>query len=326
VGPQAESLLGYSVQHWFRREGWLSLIHPDDHEIATQFMYPPASHPGPETDFQAEFRLRSIDGRVFWFRELVRYARGEDQRLRARGFLFDITQAKMHEQELQRARDQLRQLTLRDQTVREDERANVAREIHDELGQALTMFRIDLDWLENRLVRTAVLDLDALKDKTEQMKKMVDGTLHTVRRVISSLRPAVLDELGLKAAIEWQAQEFSRRAGIRCAVQADFVENVDKEVSIAVFRIFQELLTNVLRHSRASRVNVQFSSEPASLNLSVRDNGRGFSMAEAAGKKSFGLLGMRERVSALGGRFEISSNVGEGTAVTVSLPFTVKPA
>jgi two-component system, NarL family, sensor histidine kinase UhpB len=153
---------------------------------------------------------------------------------------------------------------------------------------------------------------------------MVDATLHTVRRVISNLRPAVLDELGLKPAIEWQAQEFSRRAGIRCAVQAEVVENVDKEVEIAVFRIFQELLTNVLRHARASRVNVEFSGVPPNLNLAVRDNGRGFSLAEAAGKKSFGLLGMRERVSALGGRFEITSKPGEGTAVAVSLPLNVK--
>ena len=320
VGPQAESVLGYPIALWFRREGWLSAVHPDDQEIAMQFMFPPSTHPGPEIDFRAEFRMRTSDGRDVWVRELVRYARGADQRLRARGFLFDITEAKVYEQELTRARDHLRALALRDQNVREDERANVAREIHDELGQALTLFRIDLGWIESRLTRIASQEIGPIIEKTAQLNKLIDGTLHTVRRIISNLRPAVLDELGLKAAIEWQAEEFSRRAGIRCLVHANVNEEVNTDTSVAMFRIFQELLTNVLRHAHASRVNVRLTSEPAYLELAVQDNGRGFSIGELGRKKSFGVLGMRERAQALGGRLQIDTEIGKGTSVIVLLP------
>ncbi len=321
VGPQAEALLGHPVQDWFRKDGWLSLVHPDDRDMAVQFMYPPSSHPGPEVDFQTEFRMRRTNGQDLWVRELVRYGRGADQRLRARGFLFDITEAKNHEEELKTTRDRLRELALWNQNVREDERANVAREIHDELGQALTLFRIDLGWMENRLGRFApTRALDALTEKVNDMKKLVDGTLRTVRRIISNLRPAVLDELGLKAAIEWQAEEFSRRVGIRCQVEAATIPDPGNDTAIAIFRIFQEILTNVLRHAHASRVDVRFTCDGQSLMLAVSDNGRGFSTVDLGHSKSFGLLGMRERARALGGSLEIISKKGCGTTVIVALP------
>ncbi len=321
VGPQAEALLGFPISDWFRKDGWLALVHPDDRDLAVQFMYPPSSHPGPETDFQAEFRMRRTNGQDLWVRELVRYGRGADQRLRARGFLFDITEAKNHEEELKTTRDRLRELALWNQNVREDERANVAREIHDELGQALTLFRIDLGWMENRLGRfAATRALEALTGKVNDMKKLVDGTLRTVRRIISNLRPAVLDELGLKAAIEWQAEEFSRRVGIRCQVEAATIPDPGNDTAIAIFRIFQEILTNVLRHAHASRVDVRFSCDGESLTLAVTDNGRGFATNELGHSKSFGLLGMRERARALGGSLEIISKKGTGTTVIVALP------
>jgi signal transduction histidine kinase len=152
------------------------------------------------------------------------------------------------------------------------------------------------------------------------MKRMIDGTLQTVRRITTNLRPPVLDELGLKAAIEWQAAGFSRRVGIRCEVEAESLECSCKETATALFRIFQEILTNVARHAHASRVCVRFFIKDSRLILAVSDNGRGFRPSVGDKTSGFGILGMGERAEALGGRVDISSTPGHGTTVTVSLP------
>jgi signal transduction histidine kinase len=156
--------------------------------------------------------------------------------------------------------------------------------------------------------------------KIEQMKRLIDGTLQTVRRITTNLRPPVLDELGLKAAIEWQAASFSRRVGIRCEVDAESIECSSDETATALFRIFQEILTNVAKHAHASRVRVRFCIEDSRLVLAVSDNGRGFTPTSGDKPKGFGILGMGERAEALGGRVEINSESAQGTTVTVSLP------
>jgi PAS domain S-box-containing protein len=315
VGPQAEFLFGHTLRTW-QEEGFLRLfIHPEDLDAASQALFGGDDTPG--SDLHAEFRLRRIDGDYLW----VGSSRSENERGRARGFLFDITKAKVFETERERSRKQLRELALRNQTVREEERISVAREIHDELGQALTLFRIDLTWLQSRLAKgPSERTLDPVVRKIEQMKRMIDGTLQTVRRITTNLRPPVLDELGLKAAIEWQAAGFSRRVGIRCEVEAEPLECSCKETATALFRIFQEILTNVARHAHASRVCVRFCFEDFRLILAVSDNGRGFRPSVGDKPSGFGILGMGERAEALGGRVDISSTPGQGTTVTVSLP------
>ena len=195
------------------------------------------------------------------------------------------------------------------------------RGIHDELGQALTLFRIELTWLENRMAKVlSERGAEPVVRKISQMKRMLDGTLQTVRRITTNLRPPVLDELGLRAAIEWQAEGFSRRVGIRCEVDSEPLDCTCKDTATALFRIFQEILTNVAKHAQASRVRVKLREEPNQFVMVVSDNGRGFSTVTAPKPNSFGLLGMGERAEALGGSVEISSGLAQGTTVTVCLP------
>lgn len=324
VGPQAESLFGYPLAGWAAPGFWLSIIHPADRDAAAKLESDLTG--SEEADVHAEYRLRKINGEYLWVRQVVRYGPRQDQGGRARGFLFDISASKVIEEDRERSRRQLRDLGLRNQSAREEERISVAREIHDELGQALTLFRIDLAWLENRMVKVlSERGAEPVVRKIGQMKRMLDGTLQTVRRITTNLRPPVLDELGLRAAIEWQAEGFSRRVGIRCEVDADSIECPCKDTSTALFRIFQEILTNVARHAQASRVRVKFKKEGDSFVLIVSDNGRGFAVTTSPKPKSFGILGMGERAEALGGRVEISSGLAQGTTVTVKLPIRAVP-
>jgi len=320
VGPQAEHLFGYPLSAWARPGFWASLVDPAYVETA-HFVSPPSGDV--EGDFESEFPVRRADGRYIWIKQIVKHSAEKDERGRARGFLFDITDAKEAEMERERSRQLLRELAARSQGVREEERINLARELHDEMGQSLTLLRLDIAWLNNRMAKLAptISAIEPLQAKLGSMEHVLQDTLSTVRRIISSLRPPILDELGLADAIQWQADEFTRRVGIRCEVLADPSDPMPKEVATGVFRIFQEILTNVARHAHATRVEVKLNRTPeGNLQLRVADNGRGFREEEKANGKSFGLLGMRERAWALGGTVKIESSPGAGTTVFVRLP------
>lgn len=224
------------------------------------------------------------------------------------------------EEELRESHERLRALSVYLQSVREEERTRIAREVHDELGQALTSCKLDLSWLASKLPR----ELKPLVDKTKALSAHIDSTIQTVRRISSELRPGVLDHLGLVAALEWQANEFQNRTGIRCDVEADVHEPLaDQELSTTFFRIFQETLTNVIRHAGATRVRVDLKEAEGRITLDVTDNGRGITAAEISNTKSMGLLGMRERAALLGGAMKIGRvRGGPGTRVSVSIPLT----
>jgi PAS domain S-box-containing protein len=326
VGPQAEHLFGYPLSAWGRPGFWASLVDPAYVEAA-HFVSPPSGDV--EGDFESEFPVRRADGRYIWIKQIVKHSAEKDERGRARGFLFDITDAKEAEMERERSRQLLRELAARSQGVREEERINLARELHDEMGQSLTLLRLDIAWLNNRMTKLAPGNpaIDPLQAKLGSMEHVLQDTLSTVRRIISSLRPPILDELGLADAIQWQADEFTRRVAIRCEVVADATDPLPKEVATGVFRIFQEILTNVARHAHATRVEVKLNRTPEGiLQLRVADNGRGFREQEKANGKSFGLLGMRERAWALGGTVKIDSSPGAGTTVFVRLPLVLEKA
>ena len=201
--------------------------------------------------------------------------------------------------------------------MREKEQARIAREIHDELGQALTGLKMDLTWLMNRLPPQKLF-----ANKAKSMSKLIDSTIQSVRRIASGLRPEALDAVGLSAAINWQALEFQKRSGVRCTIQlpADGPEP-DPDRATAVFRIFQEVLTNVARHSNATRVEIVFGMDEDMLKLEVRDNGRGITAQETENSRSLGLLGMRERALQFNGNVEIDGMPGRGTRVRVAIPF-----
>ena len=229
----------------------------------------------------------------------------------------EVAERRQVEEQLRESEENLRALATHLQSVREEEQTRIAREIHDELGQALTGLKMDLTWLLNRLPEAQ----KPLVNKAKSMFHLIDNTIHSVRRIATGLRPEVLDEVGLTAAIAWQAREFQRRTGVRCsvAVPPNGVE-VDRDRSTALFRIFQEVLTNVARHANATRVDVNLQADPGTLVLEVQDNGKGIVEEEMRSSKSLGLLGMRERALLLNGKVSITGARGKGTRVSVSIP------
>lgn len=222
------------------------------------------------------------------------------------------------EEDLLSSREQLRALSAHLQSVREEERIRIAREIHDNLGQSLTGLKMDISWLLKRLPANNSL----LIARAAGMSEAVDALITLVQQITAELRPGVLDYFGLSAAIEWQAREFEGRTGITCIFCSDPEEIVlnDKNKATAIFRIFQELLTNIARHAEASSVTVVLKEDASQLTLNVRDNGRGIRQEELTSPQSFGLIGMRERAMVFDGEVAISGETGKGTWVMVKLP------
>jgi PAS domain S-box-containing protein len=229
----------------------------------------------------------------------------------------DITAAKQVEDQLRASQEQLRELSRFLESVREDERTRVAREMHDELGQTLTALRIDLSWLAKRLPA----DQLSLHEKAESMYRTIDGVIQAVKRIAAELRPGVLDDLGLADAIEWQTQELGRRTDIKFtfSVRPEYIV-LDPDRSTAIFRICQEALTNVVRHAEATRVSVNLRKGPRCVLLTIKDNGKGIEESRITDPGAFGLLGMRERARLWGGDVEITGIPGKGTLVKVSIP------
>jgi signal transduction histidine kinase len=221
------------------------------------------------------------------------------------------------EDKLRRSLDQLRALTSYLQYVREEERTRIAREVHDELGQALTGLKLDMSWLAARLARNA----RPVQDKVKTMVDHIDETIQTVRRIATELRPGILDSLGLVAALEWQANEFQSRTGIPCHVVASVDDSqLQQQFATVFFRIYQETLTNIIRHAKATRVDVRLAEEAGALILMVQDNGRGISEEEIANTRSIGLVGMRERAMLIGGEITLQGAPGKGTRMTLRVP------
>ena len=229
----------------------------------------------------------------------------------------DRTAKKHAEETLHRSREKLRTLAARLQAAHEAERSLLARELHDELSGTLTALKMDLSLLPDR----AAKDHQLFLEKLSSMAEYIDRALARVHNIVTELRPVVLDKFGLVAAIEWQAGEFQDRSGIACETHLPTKEiPLDSDRSTAVFRILQEVLTNVIRHANASHVTVDLRSEKESVALEVRDNGKGIDETKIASPESFGLLGIRERALSFGGKAEVSSLPGGGTLVIVRMP------
>jgi signal transduction histidine kinase len=220
------------------------------------------------------------------------------------------------------SRQQLRALAARLEAVREEERTHVAREIHDVLAQDLTLLKLDLAWLDRRLAGPLeAIQKTSLQEKLGETKRLADQAIESVQRIATELRPAVLDSLGLSAAVEWQMKDFAARSGIQCETRLPGTPlEVGQDASTALFRILQESLTNVARHAAATTVETSLQQQLGQIVLRVKDNGRGIPAAKLDDPRSVGLAGMRERALLLGGRCEFSGRPGEGTTVEVRLP------
>jgi PAS domain S-box-containing protein len=231
----------------------------------------------------------------------------------------DITDQKQAEGQLRASQEQLRDLSQHLESIREEERTKLAREIHDELGQILTGLKIDMSWMAKRVPKTE----GPLVEKTKAMDELIDKAIETMKRISTELRPGVLDYLGLGAAIEWLTQELGKRTKIKFEFKSNPKEvTLDRDYATALFRICQEALTNVVRHANATRVKITLKKEPDRIVLVVRDNGKGINEEQISDPKAFGLIGMRERAHSYGGEVEISSAPRQGTVVAVNIPLT----
>jgi PAS domain S-box-containing protein len=229
----------------------------------------------------------------------------------------DISDRKKSEEALFQSREQLRNLASHLQSIRDEERGRIAREIHDELGQSLTALGMDVHWLKQRLSE----DEKPLRERATLMSDLIVETISSVKRISSELRPALLNDFGLSAAIEWQLVEFGNRTGIQFEIHSDPEDIVlDDSRSLAIFRIFQEALTNVARHAEATMVEVHLRKKDDKVEMEVRDNGKGITEERNRDPKSFGLIGMRERVHTFGGCLRISGTNNNGTFIKVIIP------
>lgn len=310
-------LLGYTPgEIQFSLAELLNKIHPQDAASVKNAVIK-ALHSTTDS-LRLHFRLPEKNGQVkYILSELFIKRSSNATPSRIIGFSQDITQHKKSEEELRLLTSQLRALASHLQDIREEERASISREIHDELGQQLTALKIDMAWLSRKM---SAKDRE-LQDKITGSLLLLDDTIRTVRRIATELRPSILDDLGLLEAMKWHAAEMQKRTGIKIIFESTIPDlQPSKNIVIALFRIFQESLTNVIRHAAASAVTVHLEEQEGALLLKIRDNGRGFDVNGIGQKKTLGLLGMKERTLMIGGDYVIESFPGKGTLVSISVP------
>lgn len=324
----------YFNQRWLRftgrtfeqeqGDGWAEGVHPDD--LARCFEIYTTAFDRREC-FSMDYRLRRHDGEYRWVQDdgTPRYD-SQGNFLGYIGHCLDITERKLAEEATLQFQEQLRALSARQATLREEERTRIAREIHDELGQLLTGLKMDLHCAEDLVSDLNDARLNPLLDKLVAITELADSTILTVQRIASELRPGVLDRLGLVMALHHEATQFERRSGLRCTLQLPQEEpSLSPEVATAFFRIFQEALTNTARHASAGRVQAAFRPEARHWVLEVQDDGRGLTESEAGNPHSLGLLGMQERARLLDGTVTFGRAPAGGTVVTVRLPRSETP-
>jgi PAS domain S-box-containing protein len=326
---RSDGAVDFVNQRWFEYTGltWEqfvqepnSIVHPKDRTRVVEKWIADMTAREP---YETEMRLRRADGQYHRF--LVRTAPLRDERgnvIKWYGVSTDIEDLKRAEERITATSEQLRALSARLQSAKEEEDIRIAREIHDEMGSGLASLRWELDRFDKTISEAEDWSQrQALRERVEEMMRLTDMTISTMRRIAAELRPSILDDLGLAEAIEWQTDQFQNRTGIVCRCDCSLETlDLDSEKSTAIFRIFQEALTNVLRHSRATAVEVVMRQEDGKFVLSIGDNGKGITENEKSGTLSLGILGMRERAHLIGAEFEINGVEGKGTSITLRVP------
>ena len=314
-------MLGMPLQKWQGTvENFERRIHPDDLAGLKRAVEQAIST---RTPYTHEFRVVWPDGSEHWVAGRAEASYDVTGRpVRLIGVAIDITERKRAEAELMALTRKIRAFASRLENVREEERTRIAREIHDVLAQELTRVKIDLAWIAKRVARPiSVATRSAMIERVAEATAQTDAAITLVQKIATELRPVILDRLGLAAAVEWQAEDFTRRTGIACRAEIPaeaFV--VDGARATALFRILQESLTNIVRHAKASAVEIVLRCTPAAVTLAVHDNGAGITAEQVDDPRSIGLVGIRERAMACGGHVDFRGAPGEGTTVLVELP------
>lgn len=295
-------------------ENFITTIHPDDRPEFEKLLQEVSLG---KKSIDIKYRILLKNGSLKWIHESGNLKTGKDQPAHYEGTVQDITSQKEYESQLLDVNQRLRSLTAHLQTVQEEERINIAREIHDELGQQLTGIKLDASWLKNKVK----FHFEEEKERMDRLINNINTTINNVRKIATNLRPGVLDDLGLEAAIEWQTAQFEEQTGISCVFKTSKVsDEYEKTVNTAVYRIFQEALTNVTRHANATEVIVKLYEKNSILVLEVADNGKGIWETEKNKTLSLGITGMKERALMINGTFSIKKRKEGGTLVRLSVP------
>ena len=316
-----QKLFGYRPEEISSNlEWWLEHVHPDDRDRVVSAIQSAADKGA--RGWAGEYRFRRKDNSYAVVHDrgyIIVDAAGKP--VRFVGGISDISDRRRASKALEDSRQQLRALAARLQSTREEERAAVAREIHDDLGQVLTAIKLNLDWLERNLDEHVNDTASALLERVVESGEMIESAVQSVQRIATDLRPALLDNLGLAEALREEARRFEQRSGTRCELQLSSASlGLTRESATAMFRVFQEAITNVARHAQASAIRVSLQPENGHVVLEVEDDGKGISSDAIGDPQSLGLLGMSERASALGGRVEVAPGNPRGTRVTLRLP------
>jgi len=317
-----QELFGYKASEISNNlEWWVERLHPDDRERVMAEIRRVGDSGG--KTWSGHYRFRRSDGSYAVVLDrgyIIRDAAGKPARVV--GGISDITERRRAEEALESSRRQLRGLSARLQSAREGERGSVARQIHDELGQVLTAIKMNLDWIERKIgEHENDPSFNPMLERIVESVEMIDTGIETVQRISTDLRPGSLDTLGLAEALKQEAERFQKRSGISCELQlpADTLD-LPPDACTAIFRIFQEALTNVARHAKAGVTRIELQTGPEKVTLQIEDNGCGIKSQAMVDPHSLGLLGMRERAAVLGGELAIAPITPSGTRVTLNLP------
>jgi two-component system sensor histidine kinase UhpB len=329
---RAEEIIGLPPDSPRDEATFHQIVHPDDRD---KLLASRRQAIAERRAYASEFRVQRPDGTFVWVLNRSKPVYNESGNVVGlSGICVDITERKAAESALQRINEelerrvtertteliftqaQLRALAGRLHVLQEEERSELARELHDEFGAAFTALKVDLHWILARLPKHS----DGLEEKARVMSELIDNSVDSVRRTAGLLRPRLLDDFGLVAAIEWQIEEFSRRTGIQCVTNFPEEVAIDRSLSTAIFRILQEALTNVVRHAQATEVRVDLRLDNRKVWIEIEDNGKGLDNGAKANDKSLGLFGMQERAYAFGGQVRFASQPKQGTTVTVEIP------
>ncbi len=320
TNPRFEEMFGYSPGEMTGKH--VSIVNAPTEKTAEETAAEIIAFLDKHGSWRGEVNNIKKDGTPFWcYASVSMFDHPEHGRVLVSAHT-DITDRKQADEDVRRSHEQLRALAGRLQDVREEERIRLARMIHDEVGHNLTALKMDLAWMNRRLPKAACASpTSEIRERLEAMSKLLTETIQKARETASELRPGLLDDVGLDAAIEWEARQFQRRTGVECTFTGNAEElELDRDQSTALFRICQGLLTNIASHAGATAATIALKRQGDELVLEVSDDGMGIREKQISSSRSLGILGMRERALVLGGRFSISGRDGKGTTATVRIP------